>query len=84
MLILIALVLVLTATWGGWTGFVSTTRKCKKCKGVKVATHRGWFHPRCLVVCPRCGGKGREMRPVAYAVRRARQKRRGARGRRPV
>lgn len=66
MLILIALVLIVG--WGGWTGFVSPTRRCKRCKGAKFAPHKGWWaHRRCFEPCPRCEGKGRELRPVARA-----------------
>ena len=50
------------------TGAVHPTRKCKKCKGAKFIRHRGWTHRGCFDLCPRCDGKGRELRPAARAV----------------
>ena len=78
MLILIALALF--ASWVTWTGAIHPTRRCKKCKGAKFVPHKGWWslHRMCFDQCPRCGGKGRELRPAARLVRAAAGKKRPA------
>lgn len=66
MLILVALAVAMS--WFTWTSTIRPTRKCKKCKGAKFVGHRGWAHRGCRVVCPRCGGRGRELRLAARAL----------------
>ena len=72
---LILLAIGLLALWFTWTAVLHPTRKCKKCKGAKFVPHRGWFtHRGCFDLCPRCEGKGREIRPIArLASRKKRQ-----------
>jgi hypothetical protein len=76
--VLILIVLAVFASWVTWTGAIHPTRRCKRCKGAKFVPHKGWTHRGCFDRCPRCDGKGRELRPAARAVRAAAGKKRPA------
>ena len=68
---LVLVLIVIVVGYGAGTGLVWTTRRCPTCRGARFARHRGWGHKHCRVVCPRCGGRGRLLRPAARAVRSA-------------